>query len=322
VKPQPIREKLASQVASRTSLLAIAVAAAAWAHDADSIAVFLEPTAAQGLRETVTLSANALGQLAPIDADGDAIVTQKDLDARAQALVAGVWADMPLATTTPCTRTREAAHLNDGLVELEAYFACDFGELHQDFRWLRVLPANFRVTATSGATRSYAQGSLTSVSMPWPGAGATASSSVAEGVVRTFTLASLAMLAALGLAFRRWAFAARGLALFLVSLGVGALASTAYPVGEPVVWLLWAALCVALAWLRHQAPWWAPVVAGMASGLTNPALASLGVAVIAVPTLVAATALGRVLWRHRWGEQVSWGLAVLACFAAGLRLLT
>ena len=75
------------------------------AHDADVVYAHLT-LVGQGapLLETVTLTADTLRLLAPIDVDGDQLVTQEELTARSEALRLGVWGDAPLsAGGTPCT---------------------------------------------------------------------------------------------------------------------------------------------------------------------------------------------------------------------------
>jgi hypothetical protein len=124
------------------AVLLTLVSVTAHAHDADVI--FVELAAGQGgaYAERVTMTAATLGQLAPVDADGDGQLTQADLDARKDALRLGVWEQAKL---TPCTRSNETARLEPGYVELTAQFQCAEGELSQEFRWLMVLPSNYRV---------------------------------------------------------------------------------------------------------------------------------------------------------------------------------
>lgn len=111
----------------------------AQAHVADEIVVTLDEAA---LTETITMTAETLSMLAPVDADGDGELTQADLDARKEALKVGVWDQAKLE---PCTRAAETAWLEPGYVALKAVFTCREGELSQEFRWLMVLPPNYRV---------------------------------------------------------------------------------------------------------------------------------------------------------------------------------
>ncbi|MBL8950017.1 MAG: hypothetical protein JNK82_04515 [Myxococcaceae bacterium] len=117
-----------------------AVAMLLLGHVADEIVVtFDEATRV----ETVTMTADTLAMLAPIDADGDGELTQADLDARAEALKLGVWEQAKLS---PCTRSRERASIEPGFVALTAKYECPpGGELSQEFKWLMVLPSNYRV---------------------------------------------------------------------------------------------------------------------------------------------------------------------------------
>ena len=155
--------------------LGVLCAAAAWAHDADVVYVLLSPGGPPGvLTETVTLTAATLSMLAPLDADGDHLLSQGDLDAKDRALQAGVWDEMPLtAAGQRCERLDTGAFLRDGFLELRGHFRCAQGELRQDFRFLRVLPANYRVVLGSqldgeGSGRGFAQGSLTTITVPRP----------------------------------------------------------------------------------------------------------------------------------------------------------
>lgn len=126
---------------------------AARAHDADVVFATLTEDG-DGLTEVLTLTAGTLSQLAPVDADGDGALTQTDLDARAAAVVAGVWEQIPL---TPCTRSREKAVVREGFVELSARFVCEPGELAQDFKILRVLPTNYKVVAGTAIAQGNVQ---------------------------------------------------------------------------------------------------------------------------------------------------------------------
>lgn len=145
----------------RWALVIALWAGAAWAHDADVIYAQLTIDPAGGFTEAITLTAGTLSQLAPIDADGDGTLTQADLDARAAAIAAGVWDQVPLSA---CTRSGEQAFLRDGYVELVARFQCSDGALWQDFRILRVLTTNYRVVlgrqVDGEAGQAFAQGNV------------------------------------------------------------------------------------------------------------------------------------------------------------------
>ncbi|MDP3234298.1 MAG: hypothetical protein Q8S33_21155 [Myxococcales bacterium] len=144
------------------------------AHDADVLYARLEPGPAGTLIEIVTLTNASLALLAPVDANDDGVLTQADLDARADALKAGVWSDMPLSVGgVACTRSDEAAQLEDGFVALTASWRCpEEGDLRQDFKVLRVLPTNYRVVLGSQLDgergRRFAQGVFTALEVPRP----------------------------------------------------------------------------------------------------------------------------------------------------------
>lgn len=162
----------------RAALALVLLAGAAWAHDADVIYVQLTELSGGGLEEAVTLTAGTLSQLAPIDADGDGALSQADLDARADAIAAGVWDQMPLEATTPCVRSSPRAILREGYVELFARFTCPAGPLSQDFRILRVLTTNYRVVlgrqADGEGGRAFAQGNVQRLQLrPQPQGGLT-----------------------------------------------------------------------------------------------------------------------------------------------------
>src|SRR5688572_25086218 len=105
-------------------LIALLWGGAASAHDADVVYVQLSGPDHAQLHELVTLTAGTLSLLAPVDADGDGALSQADLDARADAIKAGVWDQMPLQADLPCSRSDERAQVREGYVELSARFAC------------------------------------------------------------------------------------------------------------------------------------------------------------------------------------------------------
>jgi hypothetical protein len=154
--------------------LAVLVASPARGHDADVVYARLESGPSGSLLEIVTLTNATLALLAPVDADGDGVLTQADLDARADSLRAGVWGDMPLsAGSVACPRDGETATLEDGFVTLTARFSCGPGDLRQDFKILRILPTNYRVVLGSQLEgergRRFAQGVFTALEVPRPG---------------------------------------------------------------------------------------------------------------------------------------------------------
>ncbi|MFZ5468434.1 MAG: HupE/UreJ family protein [Myxococcota bacterium] len=132
-------------------MLLTLVPARAAAHDADILYVRAERASGSGeVRQLATLTAATLALLAPVDADADGQLTQADLDARKEAIAAGVWAFMPLeAGGQRCTQQGHQALLRETFVELAATFSCAPGELRQTFRVLSVLPSNYKVVLGS-----------------------------------------------------------------------------------------------------------------------------------------------------------------------------
>jgi len=154
----------------------VLLAAAAGAHDLDVVYVQLQD-ADGGLVERLTMAAGTLGQLAPVDADGDGQLTEADLAARADAVRAGVWAQMPLfAGGAPCAFGPPQTAIRDTYLELWATWTCGPGELQQDFRWLSVLPSNYRVVLGSQLegekNRAVAEGNVQTLFIPRPGVAA------------------------------------------------------------------------------------------------------------------------------------------------------
>jgi len=248
-------------------LAAISLASAARAHDADVIYALVEQRG-EALTETVTLTTSSLGLLAPVDADGDGALSAEDLTARADALRSGVWEDMPLsAGGVRCPLGATQARLREGFVELTATFNCPEGELRQDFRFLRVLPANYRVVLGSqvdgerGAD-GVAQGSFSTLPIPRPRPVGSWNSGdfqrgFDEGISRSLRADSLFCLAGVLLAFARWK---RGLvALAFLLAGVIAGSFIALP-------FLVTALIVAFTLLATFARKDAPVALGLPLG--------------------------------------------------------
>ncbi|WP_257446744.1 HupE/UreJ family protein [Archangium lipolyticum] len=133
-------------------LALLLVAGSAGAHDADILYAQLWRPEAGGpeVRERLTLTAETLGLLIPVDADGDGALSQADLDARTQALAVGIWDAIPLtAGGRPCTRTGASAMVRASFVELGATFSCPAGQLRQRFSLLSLLPSNYRVVLGS-----------------------------------------------------------------------------------------------------------------------------------------------------------------------------
>lgn len=179
-----MRHYLLILVAAKVALCA----SLAQAHDADVIYVQTETHHGQ-VTEVVTLTTATLAQLAPVDADANGELTQTELDARADSIHAGVWAQMPLtAGGQRCASENERAQLRSGFVELTATLRCAPGELRQDFRFLAVLPTNYRVVLNE---RLFAQGALTTLTLT-DVAKVDVWSSIRAGIVRCLTLDGIA----------------------------------------------------------------------------------------------------------------------------------
>jgi hypothetical protein len=159
----------------RLPLVLLLLASAAWAHDLDVVYLQLTDGADGGFVERMTMAAGTLGQLAPVDADGDGELTEADLAQRQEAVRSGVWEQMPLsAGEKPCVRGAPSIAIRDTYLELWASWACGPGELKQELKWLRILPSNYRVVLGSqldgerGA--SVASGNVQTLYIPRPGA--------------------------------------------------------------------------------------------------------------------------------------------------------
>ncbi len=316
------------------TLAAVLLAGRALAHDADVIFVTLDAADGGRLVERVTLTAGTLGQLAPVDANADQVLDQADLDGSAAALLAGVWDDMPLATAAGarCRRSAERATLREGYVELEALFDCGPGELRQDFRLLRVLPANYRVALglkVEGDQPRYAQGSLTSLTIAQPGATPLVSFDqfavgFNAGVPRAIVLDVLACLLALGFAARTWRSG-------LLALGpAGAAVMVGSVVGLHPVFTTAGLVFVAVALARaDDLNWVWGLVVGLCVGARDGG-GTLGFALglgwgttlIVLPSGISAIAIGQILnRRQRLLSAARWAAAAAVAFGAGFRLM-
>lgn len=133
-----------------------AIAPAARAHDADVI--YVQPReAGKTVTIAATMTAQTLALLAPIDADGDGLLTQADADQSAAAIRLGFWEQAPLTGNgARCALGAARTLVRPTDVLLEADFECLAGELIQDFRLLSVLPKNYSVALGAGAASKLA----------------------------------------------------------------------------------------------------------------------------------------------------------------------
>lgn len=297
------------QIAAVGGLL---MAWSASAHDADVIYAQLTVHAPGApLVETITLTADTLRLLAPIDADGDQLVTQQELAARAQAIRLGVWEDAPLsAGGRTCALGPLEAWLRQGFIELRGEWTCGEGELRQDFKILRVLPANYRIvlgTQLDGeqGSKRFAQGSLSTLTIPRPappGAwdGAAFSAGFDAGLRRIGQLAWWAGVWALVICLSTWRRGLIATALLALGLGVGSFIDVgALP---PLVVLVVLALAsVAL----REPPIVLPLLGGVAlgalgggGGMSPSAGLWVGSLVLTAPLAVCGVAVGRMLQRR------------------------
>jgi len=329
----------------RAAALALALAALpAAAHDADIVYVQAVQGRAEGaLSEVATLTAGALGLLAPVDADGDGQLTQADLDARGPALRAGVWEQMPLsAGGQRCERLAERAALREGFVELTADFRCGPGELRQDFRFLAVLPTNYRVVVGSQIEgergRAFAQGTFTALTIPRPAPPGAWSAErflggVDDGLRRALVLDALAFLALVFLVGSRWrALALQGL-VALAGLAAASFLEVREPgpalaLGLAAVAIAAGARTPAISQLQQAARLGAALLGGLglgARGGGGPWPTCLGLAAGSAAVLLGAFAVagpvGRMLARRPRAARLGpWVLAALALFSLGFRV--
>lgn len=130
------------------------LATAAGAHDADVI--YVQPRVeGDAVGVAATLTAQTLSLLAPVDSDGDGLLSQADAEASAEAIRLGFWEQARLsAGGLPCAQLMARATVRPGDVLLEAGFRCGPGEVRQDFRFLSVLPKNYQVSLGPSADKA------------------------------------------------------------------------------------------------------------------------------------------------------------------------
>jgi hypothetical protein len=188
----------------RSSLALLVVARASAAHNVDVVAVELVERE-NTMTEIIMVSSETLMRLAPVDSDGDGLLTQGELDERVASISQGLWRDVPMRAQEVLCEVHPLTQVIDGeTVVLQASFSCPAGALTQDFKVLRILPANYRVVMSSmpqgQRVSQVAQGSFSVLHIP------RASSSVPELRHRPPTLmAAVAMAIALAsILTRRW----------------------------------------------------------------------------------------------------------------------
>ena len=305
------------------------------AHDADVIYVLVRHGAQPDLlQETVTLTGASLALVAPLDADGDQLLSQGDLDAKTKALKAGFWDEVPLtAARQPCPLVDARAFLREGFVELQGEFRCSpEGELRQDFKILRVLPTNYRVVLGSqldgeGQGRGFAQGSLSTIPIPRPvpaGAWDVAAfrRGIDQGVQRGLSAEVLAALFAVLLTLGAWRKGLIAAGLMLVA--VIAASFTSFPWWPPTILLL--IIAAASAW--KAPPMIVPVLLGLAVGVreggsTWPESLGLGLgsALVFLFASPVAIALGVMLQRRALAlKRLRWLPLAIAWIAVAAHL--
>ncbi len=328
------------------SVLATLLAGPAQAHDADVVFVQFQVGSGPGvLTEVLTLTAGTLGLLAPVDADNDGLLTQADLNARANALREGVWNDMPLtAENSVCRRGEEEAHVREGYIELRARFECAGGPLRQEFKWLSVLPPNYSVVLknASGMLSAPLMALSATHTMPIPRTGELRTApgwlaGLKGGVKHLWAVEHLCWLLALAWLCRNARSGFLGIAAFVAAQWAGQWAALELELSfspallrglEAGPHLLMCALAAEL-WLgeRPRVRTLLLFVAGLEHGLALPgarggsltALTGFGVA-FALASAAAFTALFVLAGRLRNRHWVRTAVAGLCLAAAGFGL--
>ncbi len=133
--------------AAATLWALLCLASPALAHDADLIFVRFGLEADGGVHQVATLTGATLALLAPVDLDGDGVLSEDELPRVREAVEAGFWESVPLSRGDQrCALVQTEVLLQEGFVELRAQHRCPGqGPLRQQFRILSVLPDGYRV---------------------------------------------------------------------------------------------------------------------------------------------------------------------------------
>lgn len=315
-------------------VLSISVAATARAHDADVIYAFVQQydDASTVVVEHLTMTDATLRLLVPVDIDHDGAISADELQEKATAIRVGVWEDAPLsAGEKTCTLNETDAQLREGFVELIARFNCGDGELRQDFRILRVLPANYRVVLGSQlegerSGRGVAQGSLSALRIPRPPSKYAwnenaFSSGFDAGLSRGFAVDALALVACLMFSLAAWRRGLQGLGFLVAGLLLGSFVEEYASTG--LLMAFTGAACVALRpmpifaailgagiGVRAGGDVWSRAL-GLATGSTL-VIGAAALAFLAVGVMLARRPSAK---RARW---IAFGIAAIA--AAVVRL--
>lgn len=318
------------------------LASVAHAHDAD--VVFVQwvpgPPVDQSSTEIVTLTAGTLGLLAPVDSDGDGLLSEADLAARKDAIAAGVWDQMPLSSSGPCKRYGEESFLREGYIELRASFVCPEGRLLQEFKWLSVLPPNYSVVAKSpngiAGPPLLAQGPLRTLAFTRPGEARPSPGFIAGargGLKHALAIEHLGFALLLAWVCRRLRAGLAGVALFVASQVIGQWVRLQWDLQlttpmeralDVAPFLLLGALAAEV-WLGEKPSLRAALmlVAGLEHGLGLPGAREGSVAALSgFGVAFAAVSLGALLvwwWPLRWvarsPARAAWGRRALGAAA-------
>jgi hypothetical protein len=284
------------------------------AHDADLVAVQLSVGEGGVVTQRMSLSPATLSLLIP-----RASTESPELDELREAIEAGVWGEVVLsAQGLRCPLMDSTAALHQGSVELSANFRCGAGPLRIDFRFLAILPPNYRVSLRStDAPPQFAQGNFTALWISLPAAAPIDSrflGGLAAGAQRAFNWGALVSVWALLMAIGSWPTGKHAL---MVLLGAAVLASSLGANVEllPVVLVL---LALGLFVPRIPVNLWAMLLGGALGARSegHDAVSLLGWAVgllgvLAPGGMVALSVAVMLRRRPRVLRWVKWGMVLL-----------